>query len=116
MGHKIRAKMPEIHRAKQFVPFAAVKGLNEALEEKEKVYSQKFVLSEDAADELNAVLNSLSQGDKVRLICYNGEEYKTLYGDIITVDTINRKLRITGIDVNFSDILSMNIKGTNNSH
>lgn len=113
MGHRIRVKMPEIHRAKQFVPFAAVKGLNEALEEKEKVYSQKFVLSDDASDELNFVLNSLAQGDKVKLTCYNGEEYKTLYGDIITIDTQNRKLRLTGIDVNFSDILTVNINSNN---
>lgn len=40
MASKPRAKMPVSERAKQFMPFAALKGLPEALEKKEKELEQ----------------------------------------------------------------------------
>lgn len=38
---KMRAKMPIEVRAKQFMPFSAVSGLDEALEKKLKEYQEK---------------------------------------------------------------------------
>lgn len=40
MASKPREKMPISERAKQFMPFAALKGLPEALEKKEKELEQ----------------------------------------------------------------------------
>lgn len=37
-----RNKMPQIERAKQFAPFDALKGLQEALRKKEKEHEQKM--------------------------------------------------------------------------
>lgn len=55
-GHKVasrpRAKMAVADRAKQFLPFAALKRLPEALAEKERVVVPKIVLSDDM-EELN---------------------------------------------------------------
>ncbi len=39
---KPRAKMPIKDRAKQFAPFAAVKGLEKALQKKEKEIERKY--------------------------------------------------------------------------
>lgn len=52
MENRTRAKMPVAERAKQFMPFAAVKGLNEALSKKENELSlvQKAELLEDMVD------------------------------------------------------------------
>ena len=42
-----------VARAKQFLPFDALKGLQEALREKEIEYEEKKDLSEDTLNELN---------------------------------------------------------------
>jgi len=48
-SRKARPKMSREQRAKQFLPFAAVSGLDEALQKKEKEYFQKPepILAED---------------------------------------------------------------------
>ena len=43
MGHKPLSKMPRQDRAKQFMPFAALKGLPEAIAKKERIIVQKIV-------------------------------------------------------------------------
>ena len=40
------------NRAKQFVPFAAVKGYEEALRAKEKIVEEKIELSEERKEEI----------------------------------------------------------------
>ena len=42
MAQKIRAKMPLSQRAKQFAPFQAVGGLNEALRKKEEEHRREI--------------------------------------------------------------------------
>ena len=45
------------NRAKQFVPFAAVKGYEEALRAKEKIVVEKIELSEEKKEELDSKLH-----------------------------------------------------------
>ena len=49
MGHKPKHKMPIAERAKQFAPFAAIKGLEAALKKKEQelIKQQKSPVPED---------------------------------------------------------------------
>ena len=54
------APMPPSKRAKQFAPFQALKGLNEAIANKEKIITPRRELSEDSIAEINRVLISLS--------------------------------------------------------
>lgn len=51
MANKPRSKMPIEDRAKQFMPFAALKGLPEALAAKEKAVSPKYELSKEMPDD-----------------------------------------------------------------
>ena len=48
-----RGKMERSERAKQFMPFAALKGFEELLAEKEKMIVQKIELSEERKAELD---------------------------------------------------------------
>ena len=52
MANKIRAKMDISNRAKQFMPFAALKGLPEALAEKELIVVPNPPLFEDKIEEM----------------------------------------------------------------
>ena len=53
----LRAKMPVAQRAKQFMPFAAVTGLDEAIKRVELEFemSDKRVLSQEAVETLKEV-------------------------------------------------------------
>ena len=53
MGHKPTCKMSRQDRAKQFMLFATLKGLPEALAKKERIAVQRVELSECMAEELN---------------------------------------------------------------
>lgn len=60
-GH-IHPKMDRANRAKQFMPFDALKGFREALEEKERIVEPKRELSEEQKEEPDF---------KLRQICKN---------------------------------------------
>lgn len=70
----------QIDRAKQFMPFAALKGFNEALLEKEKIKVDKIYLCEDAIILINNTLKSLKIGDMVKVVYYKNDEYIELTG------------------------------------
>ena len=56
--------MPGSERAKQFVPFQAVKGLEEALAAKEKIRVPRRQLSEDMIAEINKKLTEIKRAFK----------------------------------------------------
>ena len=59
--------MSKSDRAKQFIPFDALKGLQEALREKEIEYTQKIDLAEEEIEKISEKLQSLEIGDNVTL-------------------------------------------------
>lgn len=105
-----RAKMPISERAKQFMPFAAVKGLEEALAAKERecLFVPRIELSDHAAELLNRRLNHLRCGDTVTVRYYRDGEYLTAGGKITRLDK-NYRVMIIGEDIviDFNDIYSV---------
>ncbi len=77
---KPRAKMPVSERAKQFMSFAALKGLPEALAKKEKIRIKKIELLEDMAVELDRKMHLLKCGKKATVVYYSLEEYLRITG------------------------------------
>ena len=71
-----------IERAKQFMPFDALKGFKEALKEKEKIIVDKIDLSEDAIIEINNILINLKVGDIVKVVYFKQNEYIEVTGMI----------------------------------
>ena len=68
MGHKPLSRMPRQDRAKQFMPFAALKGLPEAIAKKERITVRKIELSECMAEELNRKFLLLERGKMVLFV------------------------------------------------
>lgn len=56
-----RGKMDRSERAKQFMPFAALKGFEELLAEKEKMIVPKIELSEERKAELDDKMRSIKK-------------------------------------------------------
>ena len=107
MGSKPRAKMPIAERAKQFMPFAAVVGLEKALVKKEKIIVPKIELSEEMAEELNQKLTSLKKGCVCTITYFYDNEYLQVTGAVSLFDTVNRSLRIVDTKIPFDDILDI---------
>ena len=59
------------NRARQFLPFDALKGLQEALREKEIELDERKELSEESIEELSNNLQLIERGDNVRLTYYH---------------------------------------------
>ena len=80
MGHKPLSRMPRQDRAKQFMPFAALKGLPEAIAKKERITVRKIELSECMAEELNRKFLLLERGKMVTVTYYLQGEYVKMTG------------------------------------
>ena len=97
-----------IARAKQFLPFDALKGLQEALREKEIAYEEKKELSEETLAELNNVFNKIEKGSFVKIRYYRNGRYKEIEGIVTYIDYIKRKIQIDKIvNINICDIIDI---------
>lgn len=102
----VRAPMSVSRRAKQFNPFQALKGLNEAIAEKERIPTPRRILAEDAQAELNQKLSQLRKGTIVTVVyyCIYEQQYHQLTGSIVKVDTYWGLLQVGHISIDFSEI------------
>ena len=97
-----------IARAKQFLPFDALKGLQEALKEKEIEYEEKKELSEDTLAELNNKFNQIEKGSFVKIRYYRNGRYSEIKGIVTYIDYTKRKIQIDKIvNINFCDIIDI---------
>ena len=107
----VRAPMPASRRAKQFAPFDALKGLKEAIAEKERVPTPQRILAEDALADLNQTLSQLHRGTIVTVVyyCVYLQEYHQITGAVVKVDTYWSLLQVGNISIDFSEIAEIDI-------
>lgn len=99
-----RVKMDRQERAKQFIPFDALKGFRELLKEKEKVIVPKVELSEEAGEELDRKLRAAKRNDVVTVIYFQKGEYLKVTGMVARLDMTARVLQIVNTKIAFEDI------------
>lgn len=106
-----RIPMPIRMRAKQFAMFDALKGLTEAIAEKEQETIQRNELAEDRIQELNEELSKLKCGDTVtvKYFCEYGKQYKTATGILRKIDGFWHEIQVEETSINFSEIDSITI-------
>ena len=91
-------------RAKQFMPFAALKGYYDLIREAEKTVEPRRELTEEDALELSRIVAGLHKGDLVRVVYYEGDGYVTREGAISNVDAAIRRLWLVRVEILFDDI------------
>lgn len=98
-------------RAKQFQPFDAMKGLQEALRDREERHlrAQKISVAEDVERENDAVLCRIKKGMTVAVYCYSGFHHVTKTGIVSLISPTYRYLTINGERIFFDDIYSLAI-------
>lgn len=103
MADNIRRKAD---RARQFMPFASLRGYYDLIREKERIREPKRELTEDAAEELSAALGELRCGMLVKIRFYDTDHYENTTGIITAIDTVFRRLTLVRRCIPFDDILS----------
>lgn len=100
--------MNKVARAKQFLTFDALKGLQEALREKEIEYEEKKDLSEDTLNDLNNKFNQIDNGSFVKITFYKNGKYSEIKGRVTNIDYIKKKIQINKeYNINICDIVSI---------
>lgn len=97
-----------IARAKQFLPFDALKGLQEALREKEIEYEAKKDLSEDTLFELNNKFNQIENGKYIKIKYYKNGRYNEIKGIVTNIDYTKKKIQMNKVEnINICDIIDI---------
>ncbi len=96
-------------RAKQFMPFAALKGLPQALAAKEKIRVPKPILSPEKEEELDRQMHLLKKGTMASVIYFHADEYLKITGLVARIDTNCRFLQIVNTKIPFDAILDLMI-------
>ena len=102
-----RQKMSMDKRAAQFLPFQAVKGLDEALRSKEKITVEKIELSEEMYEELDKKMHEVRKGSIITCIYYQKGEYIKITGLVARFDEFARILQIVNTKIDFDSILDI---------
>lgn len=101
-----RVPMPIKMRAKQFAMFDALKGLTEAIAEKENRTEPRRELSQERIEELNAKLQQMEKGDMITVVyyCQYAKQYRQLSGSVTKIDSYWRVLQINAVSISFDEL------------
>lgn len=102
MAYKV--KMDRVRRAKQFMPFSALKGYDEALRVMESPKVSRKELCEDRLEMLDRVLRELREGDKITVIYFRGGAYEHRNGIFDKIDYSSRYLKVDEKRIPIDDI------------
>ena len=96
-------------RAKQFLPFDAMKGLSAAMRRQEERLTrvEKTELGEEDAAALSAILSRLKRGDEAEATFFTYGRYLTVRGTVTALDEVKRTLTIQDHLIPFDDLLSI---------
>ena len=96
-------------RAKIFMPFAALKGFEETLREKEKVVVKKKDLNEEEILMLNQKMATLEKGQMIKVVYFNKDEYIEIQGLVARLDKVLGNITVVNTKIDFKDILFLEI-------
>lgn len=99
-----RQKMPVSKRAKQFMPFSALKGMDELMRLKEIPVYEKRILSDDEAENVNDVLKRLEKGNDIKISYFTNGSLISETGTVTEISEVFRYLRTDEKKVFFDDI------------
>ena len=96
-------------RARQFMPFSALKGFHELLKEKERIITAKKELSEEDMRELSEKLVLVKKGMMIKVMYFYRGEYIIAEGMVTAIDFTFKILTIVKTKIYFDDILEISL-------
>ena len=94
-------------RARQFLPFDALKGFKQAIKEREKIKVDKIELSEEMANVISYKLRQVKKGMIIKVIHYIDNEYIETNGIVSEFDETFKYLKIVKKKIMFDDIFDI---------
>lgn len=91
-------------RARQFLPFAALKGYEEMLREMEREIEPRKELTEEDARRLNEEMRSIQKGMRVHILHYKDGAYVETEGIVSFIDPAFRRIFLGEEEIAFDDI------------
>ena len=109
LSEDIEQVMTRQERAKQFMAFDAMKGLQEALRDREEKYSrvERRERGEDALALLSSEITRLERGDQVKILYYHSFHEVEKVGFVEKIDMVYRYIIVAGEKIIFDDIYEM---------
>lgn len=103
--------MNRADRAKQFLPFDALKGLREELSRRERMRTrvERAVLSETQQKEISDALSTLKKGSSAEITRYIGGNYVSDLFIVKSVNAESRFIQTTDSKIYFDDLYSVKI-------
>jgi len=97
----------KLDRAKQFMPFAALRGYYDLIRQYERIKEDKKELSESEAEILSSKLLKIAKGMIITVKYYNKDAYDILTGVVSKIDKDYKNLKIIKTEINFDDIIDV---------
>ena len=91
-------------RARQFMPFDALKGHKEAIERRQRVVTEKKELFEDDINRLTYLLNNIKKGMLVKVVHYDVDAYIVTEGLVSDINLECRYITIVKERIYFDSI------------
>lgn len=98
-------------RAKQFIPFDALKGLQEELRirEERRTRTDKKQLDDTVIEAISEVLSRIAPGDIIRVVFFSHGHYLDLCATVSEIDPVYHSLKVGNEKIHFADILKIKI-------
>ena len=101
------AKMTNLERAKQFLPFNALKGYYTLLEEKKKIKEERKILSADEYERLEREFVKIKIGSIIKVKYYLNDRYENIEGMVSKIDLVFKKIQIVKTEILIKDIVDL---------
>ena len=105
-----RIKASRQDRARQFMPFASLRGYYDIIREQAKNKEPKRDLAEDELTLINEKLNQIKKGMMLTVIYYNVDSYEKITGIVSNFDKVFQTLTIVKTKIPFDNILEIELK------
>ena len=99
----------QVDRAKQFLPFDALKGFREALYEKEKIKDNKKELSEEKMRDLERIFQKIMKGRSILIKHYENLIYTETIGQVKKINDVEKKIEIDKGWIAYENIIDVEI-------
>lgn len=99
-------------RAKLFAPYAALKGYETYLKQKEKIIVPRKLLMSDACELLDRKLHQIELGKMIQVVYYDGMHYLSVEGLVSKLDLeYEKKIQIVQTQISIRDIVEVRGEG-----
>ena len=104
-------KNDDLNRAAQFLPFDALKGLSEELQNRIERRSRvdKIQLSDESKDAISNVLCRVKKGTEIRVNYYKNGHYIIVEGIVTKISQVYHWLKVVDTQIYFDDIYEISI-------